>query len=94
MPNAFSPNDDAVNNEFRAFVNAECMISEYAFRIFDRWGNLVFESTSPAAAWDGTFKGEPAPQSVYLYFLQYTFTDAESGETEIVEQTGDLYLMR
>ena len=56
--------------------------------IFNRWGQLVFESGDPDG-WDGTFKGEPAPPEVYVYLAKYRFPNGE-----IREFKGDVTLIR
>ena len=57
------------------------LVSAPVFRVFDRWGELVFESLDcPASGlqdcgWDGTFKGQKAEQGVYTYYAELLFTD-------------------
>ncbi len=68
MPNAFTPNNDMVNDRFRPLL--DCIPEEYLFRIFDRWGNLVFETTDPEGAWDGSFRNTPAPVDAYIWTVQ------------------------
>ena len=92
VPNAFSPNNDGRNDEFKPYLGAECTISEYQIKIFNRWGALVFESTDPAAGWDGEIKGEPAAQASYLYQIQYTLES--NGKPEQILNTGALALLR
>ena len=68
LPNAFSPNGDGVNDEFMIAGN---YFGKVNFKIFDRWGELIFESTDPAEGWDGTFKGKPSNPGVYIYSIRY-----------------------
>lgn len=92
IPNAFSPNNDGINDVFRPFTGTECQISDYTIRIFNRWGSLVFESNNIETAWDGTFRNQPAPQGVYLYAIQYT---AETnGRSRVFVQSGEITLLR
>jgi gliding motility-associated-like protein len=66
MPNAFSPNDDAVNDAFYpVFEN----VSSYRLQIYNRWGELLFSETDKA--WDGYYKGELVKEDVYLFLLEY-----------------------
>ncbi|MCB9081878.1 MAG: gliding motility-associated C-terminal domain-containing protein [Lewinellaceae bacterium] len=92
IPNAFSPNGDGRNDGFRPFPGVECTFSSYDLKVFDRWGALVFAANNIDQEWDGEYKGEPAPASVYLYVLTYTL----EGEGRPIRQveTGDLALLR
>ncbi len=71
IPTAFSPNGDGQNDRFNIFASG---ISEISFRVFDRIGNLVFESSDvnelTQSGWDGTFKGNPLPGGAYVWYLQ------------------------
>lgn len=69
IPNAFSPNKDGENEVL--YVRSQ-LVEKMLFRIFDRWGEMVFESTSPANGWDGTFKGRACDPDVYDYYLEAT----------------------
>jgi len=67
--NAFSPNGDGVNETFKPF-SGSC-ISGYSMKIFDRWGQLLFETINPNVGWDGKLKGEVLPMGVYYYIINY-----------------------
>ena len=62
IPNSFSPNNDA-NNDFQC-VLGNC-IESMNFNVYNRWGELVFESTSQSICWDGTYKGRDLKASDY-----------------------------
>ena len=62
FPNAFSPNGDGVNDEFLPF---NWGLETYLLRIYNRWGELIFETSSQDGAWDGTFKGVPQEVGTY-----------------------------
>lgn len=67
VPNVFTPNDDSYNNLFRTpGVN----IIEYYIVIYNRWGNLIYESNDIEKGWDGTYHGVPVPDGVYAYKIQ------------------------
>ncbi|MDO8367539.1 MAG: gliding motility-associated C-terminal domain-containing protein [Saprospiraceae bacterium] len=73
IPNAFIPNSND-NNIFRPYLS-EIGLSSYDFRIFDRWGDLVFhEDKDPEKGWNGQYKGKnsPCPSGVYVYIIQVT----------------------
>lgn len=72
VPSGFSPNGD-LNNDI-LFVRGE-MIQEMTFRIFDRWGQLIFESHDTHEGWDGTFKGKKLDPDVYDYYLEVICID-------------------
>lgn len=67
IPNVFTPNDDKVNDNFGPITQSS--FSEYEFRIYDRWGKLMFISDSPNERWDGTFNNQPVPEGTYFYLL-------------------------
>jgi gliding motility-associated-like protein len=69
VPNAFSPNGDG-NNDI-LFVRG-LWVEKVIFRVFDRWGELVFESDQIANGWDGTFQGRKLDPDVYDYYLDVT----------------------
>jgi gliding motility-associated-like protein len=64
VPNVFSPNGDGLNDVVN--IHGAC-IATYNFQIFNRWGELVFETKDPAFSWDGTFRGKPMDTGVFMY---------------------------
>lgn len=64
VPNVFSPNGDGLNDVVN--IHGAC-IASYNFQIFNRWGELVFETKDPAVSWDGTFRGKPMDTGVFMY---------------------------
>ncbi len=79
IPNVFSPNNDGINDRFGLFGGSA--VQEILFlRIFDRWGNIVYEqeslpSGSTSLGWDGTFNGRDVPAGVYTYYAAALFID-------------------
>ena len=69
VPNAFSPNKDGQNDKL--YVRGP-FIESFVFRVYDRWGELVWETTSLAEGWDGTYRGKLLDPDVYDYYLQAT----------------------
>ncbi len=67
--NAFSPNGDGVNETFKPF-SGSCIVS-YSMKIFDRWGQLLFETTNPNTGWNGMYKGSILQTAVYYYIINY-----------------------
>jgi gliding motility-associated-like protein len=78
IPTAFSPNGDLVNSSFRIKINPAC-VKELNLKVFDRWGEVVFETTSPDGSWDGKFKGKELDSAVFVYVLEIMLdTDVET----------------
>jgi len=73
IPDAFSPNDDGVNEIFKPYLRG---VSDLDFEliIYDRWGGIVFISQSPNQGWDGKIKGVVVPDTVFLYTLRLRTT--------------------
>jgi gliding motility-associated-like protein len=69
VPGAFTPNGDGLNDVFKAKL--ACFASSFHFRIFDRWGKQVFESSDIHQGWDGTYKGRKVAQGAYVYIINY-----------------------
>jgi gliding motility-associated-like protein len=67
IPNSFTPNGDGLNDTFGAVGEA---IGQYKMQVFNRWGQLVFETNSHKNQWDGTFDGEPVPTGLYVYKME------------------------
>ena len=66
IPSAFTPNGDGLNDTFG--VKGEG-IKNYHLFIYNRWGEVLFESTNPKQQWEGSFSGQPAEQGTYVYQL-------------------------
>ena len=79
IPNAFSPNDDNNNDEFKVRGN---YISEknFEFKVFDRLGNLVFSTTSPLVGWIGNFSNteKACDPGVFVYYIKLECLDGQS----------------
>ncbi len=79
FPNAFSPNDDGFNDAF--YPQDDGDVEEVrSLRIFDRWGELVFEAApmpanDPASGWHGMWRGRPAPAGTYVWMAEVRFRD-------------------
>lgn len=69
VPNAFSPNGDGIND--RLFVRS-AITTDILFRVFDRWGELVFETKDIQTGWDGKYKGKLVDPDTFDYYLEVT----------------------
>ena len=67
VPNTFSPNGDGVNDVL--YVRGDWVESLH-FAIYDRWGEKMFETDNQLRGWDGTYRGKPCEQGVYVYYLE------------------------
>ena len=86
VPNIFSPNGDGVNDILYVYSNA---IATMDFRIYNQWGQEIFESRSVSTGWDGTAGGAKQPIGVYIYVLQATMQDGT-----VVNKKGSVTLIR
>ena len=69
IPNSFTPNNDGNNDVFLPTINID---SNYNFKIFNRWGELIFETTDVQEGWDGSSTdGTPLKADVYVYRIVY-----------------------
>lgn len=80
MPNAFSPNDDGINDVYRAKPGYKSIVSFKAV-IFNRWGQKLYEWDDPAGGWDGKYKGRDVAQGTY--FVNVTAKGADGREFRI-----------
>ena len=94
LPNAFSPNNDGVNDTFRPQSTPGLNAQISSFLIFDRWGGAVFKSenrpfSDPANAWDGRKNGQPLSPGVFTYSLKVVFEN-----DEVYKASGDVLLVK
>lgn len=73
-------------------AKAECEFGKYEFKVFDRWGEMMFESTDPSDMWDGMYRGEQAWPGSYAWTLEYTAAHERSLKKERL--TGQVLLLR
>ena len=84
---AFSPNGDGLNDVLH--VKSNCGMTNMSFKIFDRWGEKVFESTSLEYGWDGTYKNKQMNSDVFMYTLDGFLSSGLE-----VKKKGNVTLMR
>lgn len=87
VPNTFSPNGDGQNDVLR--VLGPGVSSVKLFRVFNRWGQIVFDTNDPGLYWDGTFKGVLLNPGVYMYYM-----DVECINGQRTIKKGDITLLR
>jgi len=86
IPNAFTPGAN-LNNMFMLIPTGT--VSLKYFRIFNRWGNKVFETKNIDEGWDGNYNGKPQPFDVYVYEVE-----AETTSGEVIQRVGNVTLLR
>ena len=90
VPNAFTPGRFSGNGYNNGIVKVEGFgIGKMSWKIYNRWGQLVFATTDLSQGWDGKFKGVLQPMDVYTYTLDVEFTDGKK-----LRKTGDISLLR
>lgn len=87
IPNAFTPNNDGNNDVFRVYGKG---IEVLELKIFDRWGELVFQSTEADPAWDGTMSGVLCQPNVYVYYVGIKAL----GSNKVIREKGSITLLR
>ena len=86
VPNAFTPGRFGING----VISVEGFgIGKMSWKIYNRWGQVVFQTTNRKQGWDGMFKGTLQPMDVYTYTLDVVFTDGRK-----LRKTGDISLLR
>jgi gliding motility-associated-like protein len=92
VPNTFTPNGDGLND---VFIPVGKNIASMQLLIFDRWGGVIFESNDPRMGWDGTFRGEPVKEDIYMWKLRYKFMESPAGGLGMEqERLGHIQVMR
>jgi gliding motility-associated-like protein len=86
VPNAFTPNGDG-KNDFLHPLNA-IKAEKLDFKVYDRWGQLMFQTKNWKNGWDGTYKGAPQPSGVFVWFL--TFVDRDTKQSRQMKGTAAL----
>ena len=71
VPTAFTPNDDGNNPLFEPIFAAGFNPDDYKFQVFNRWGQLLFESNNHQIGWDGTYNGKLVQDGTYLYKIEF-----------------------
>jgi len=89
IPNAFSPNNDGVNDEFKPVT--DCNL-QYSIQIFNKWGEIVFSTEDITEGWDGRYKGTKVQDGQYSYIIFYA--GALNGVSFEETRRGSLKLFR
>lgn len=91
-PNIFSRHSKGINNCFKPTFHKDIEVLTIYVRIFDRWGNKVFETKELSGCWDGYFQSKSAETGVYVFIIDYTYllcnelkTESKHGDVTIIE---------
>ncbi len=88
LPNAFNPVSESTRNRYFGLLNRNIVKLEY-FRIFNRWGQLVFETTNPVKQWDGFYNNIPMPPDNYVWIV-----DGYCNNGKRFKKSGNVLLVR
>jgi hypothetical protein len=93
VPNVFAPRSTHPENyHFRPYFADGLQILRYDFIVADRWGNLLFQSADPEAAWEGPFRAEDMQPAVFVWYLE---ADIQwCGQTQRIRLKGDVTVVR
>ncbi len=85
IPNAFSANNDGINDVYHIILNGAQLIH---FSVYDRWGQLIYFTESGPIAWDGTSSGKDQEVGVYVYRIEYELNGVK------ILRSGSITLLR
>jgi gliding motility-associated-like protein len=71
VPNAFTPDSDENNQTYGPVITSGIDLNDFVFSIYNRWGEIIWESRDPSAKWDGTYGGMKCQDGIYMWKLQF-----------------------
>ena len=89
-PNAFTPDNDGLNELFLPVIYSASEVVDYELLLYDRWGELLFETTSTDMGWNGKYRGEAVPTGVYTWRLRFRL----AGMSQKHLYTGIVHVLR
>ncbi len=92
VPNTFTPNGDGTNDSLIVLVQGAYV--NYKFQVFDRWGEVVFESNTPNQSWDGKQNSTDQPAGTYFTKLEAEFFAKNDSLLYVAAKTGFVNLLR
>ena len=90
VPNTFTPNNDFLNDKFSIVARN---IYNFKFTLYNRWGELIYETDNPQFAWDGTSRGVKVKQDTYLWVIEFDKREAD-GTFKSDSRSGKLLVLR
>lgn len=89
-PNSFTPNGDGMNDVFLAYGCGDITITSFA--VFNRWGEVIFQTSTSPFQWDGYYRGEVCPVGVYTWSIRYRLSQGK--QIKLSQKQGSLSLIR
>lgn len=86
IPNVFTPNGDGNNDLFKVYGSS---IKQLELRIYNQWGNLMYETRDYHAGWNGTYRGQPQPAGAYVYTVKAVLFSGQ-----VINRRGTITLIR
>lgn len=90
VPNSFTPDGDIFNGIFKPVMSVNVDPNKYNFYVYDRWGEMLFESHDYSIGWDGTYHGKIVQDGVYIWKLSFT----EESSDKVIMKKGTISLIR
>jgi gliding motility-associated-like protein len=90
VPNSFTPDGNEHNNTFQPVFTNGFDPYDFHLEIYNRWGELIFESSNHTEYWDGTYNNTPCPVGSYAYKIQFGFKETDNDQVI----TGNINLIR
>jgi len=94
FPNAFTPDQDGLNDFFHPIIECDYQIENYNLMLFNRWGQVIFKTDNLEEKWDRNFKGKPVPMDVLVFKIQYDVIDWNGILIRQTNESGDVTLIR
>jgi len=92
FPNVFSPNGDMVNPYFNIVYDEDSIpqgVTVTEFRVYNRWGEILYDNATPTIGWDGTYEGLIVPADVYGYYIEVSIdncmTRSKKGNVTVIK---------
>ncbi|MBI1225162.1 MAG: PKD domain-containing protein [Bacteroidetes bacterium] len=92
IPNAFSPNGDGINDLLFSYFPPSTQVLDFQWKIFDRWGDLLFETSDYKTGWDGIFRGKKLDPGVFVWWVSVKL-DA-CGQVSSIFKKGDVTIVK
>ena len=83
VPNSFTPDGNQFNPLFLPIVTAGVDKNQYELEIYNRWGELIFQTTSTEDGWDGTYKGIACPEGMYNWKIKYKTSSSDEKKVHV-----------
>ena len=86
FPNSFTPNGDGLNDTFHP---KGVGVVKFSMQVYNRWGEIIFETNALEPGWDGSYRGSPCAEDTYIFIAGY-----EGSNGEAIQEKGSVTLQR